>query len=355
MRRLGAFIIASILLHFLLGTGLEGISDYAGLSQKKTKDQPIDVTLLSGQASRKQKEMGRVVLDAVVPKDLQIESQEEASLLSQRRQRVKKQTVAHDYGMTQNSPVQTDHAGKPGSPVNAKSDLQSSENSKTSKDRSVRNKLTKDFKAAGAVKKSAGLILQTDPFSDLEAPQQKQGEQGHDDRTASKSNQNNDQLNQRLQALNMGDGGRSLINEKIPGVQSANITALNTNPYLYYSFYNRLVSQVRFHWENNLTGVIPSLGVMAAQRFPNREEWLTQISLYMDKVGRVIKVDVDKSSGLTDLDYAVVRAMHAGGPYRNPPTEMEENGEIRVQLNFSLFWRPSVIVNRRDTQRGAEY
>ena len=63
------------------------------------------------------------------------------------------------------------------------------------------------------------------------------------------------------------------------------------------------------------------------------------LEVVLDKTGRVVELDVERSSGLPFLDREAKRAFRQASPYPNPPAELLEAGRFEFQFGFLLEFR----------------
>lgn len=117
-------------------------------------------------------------------------------------------------------------------------------------------------------------------------------------------------------------------------------TALNTDRFTYYSYFSRVERRVGPLIQQQITRII--------QNRPNvhfgdqdKEIWTSHITITLDKEGHFVRGDVFKKSGVDKFEYAFLDSFRAGAPIPNPPEGMiDEDGLIRLQYAFNVFWRP---------------
>jgi TonB family protein len=124
-------------------------------------------------------------------------------------------------------------------------------------------------------------------------------------------------------------GGGSV--DKLDGVESGDMTSLNSKQWKYASFFNRMKRQVAQNWH-------PDHVYM--RRDPSGKVYGTkdrltvlQVSLHPD--GRLADVIVQEKSGISFLDEEAIRAFQLAQPFPNPPKALvDENGLITFQFGF---------------------
>jgi TonB family protein len=131
----------------------------------------------------------------------------------------------------------------------------------------------------------------------------------------------------------------STINDPLTNIPIGSFTALNTNRYLFYSFYSRIEDQIRFHWVEKVRE-----SIQRRPRIPpgerSREVWVTELEIVLDRKGHFVKADVARSSGIDAFDYAAIDAFREGAPIPNPPEDLiEVDGLIHIQYAFNVHWK----------------
>lgn len=131
----------------------------------------------------------------------------------------------------------------------------------------------------------------------------------------------------------------------LPGIKDEGDTHLvDTIPYRYAGFFERVKGQVRRHWDPNR---VYQLRDPTGELYPRRDR-LTVLAVVLDTTGKVLDARVTQASGLKFLDDEAVRAMWAASPFTNPPKGLiGDDGRVRFQFGFALltttrdelFWR----------------
>lgn len=281
-------ILLSLAVHFLLII----IAKMLPVPQPNAK--PIEVTLLENPS---QSETHRqVVREQLLPEKLKVkESDDPLKFLSSQTQRVKKQTRAALSGMTKNR----------------------DNNAKEAKENQDKN--------------SSGQQHSLDPRRpgtlDAFAPQYKKAPS----------------LSQSIKA----DRGLSTIGEALPQqVQIGSFTALNTDRYLYYSFYARIEEAIRFSWEGLIQNAIATTPRNDFNRGA-RNVWITQLEIWLKPNGEIHSSHIMKESGIKGFDQAAIRAFTQARMFPNPPKEMvESDGLIHLKYAFHVSFDPRSLIER---------
>ncbi len=113
-------------------------------------------------------------------------------------------------------------------------------------------------------------------------------------------------------------------------------TLLNAREFKYYTYYNRIRRQLSQHWE-------PKVKVKLSQMFKQGRhlaaatDRITKLVVVLDRGGNLVKVQVLKESGVTDLDDAATEAFQSAAPFPNPPAGIvEKDGTVKIRWDFVL-------------------
>ncbi len=134
--------------------------------------------------------------------------------------------------------------------------------------------------------------------------------------------------------------GDSTVGERIPGVQEGGFTALNTDQFTYYTFFNRVNQQIRFRWITNIRTFV-SLLTAARLKELSATNRTTHVEIILNSTGYFMESVVHRSSGDSDLDLAAIEAFKEASPFLNPPQGLVgSDGYIRLYYSFYVQWRP---------------
>ena len=132
----------------------------------------------------------------------------------------------------------------------------------------------------------------------------------------------------------------STVNDPLTNIPIGSFTALNTNRYLYYSYFARIEEQIRNRWVAHIRNVIDRSPFIPIDK-RSRDIWTTEVEILLDKDGYFVRADVHHTSGLDRLDYAAMDAFREGAPILNPPQGLvSEDGYIHLRYAFNVFWKP---------------
>jgi outer membrane biosynthesis protein TonB len=132
----------------------------------------------------------------------------------------------------------------------------------------------------------------------------------------------------------------------IPDVEkTAETNLLNTVPYRYAGFFERVKRGVRRHWDPNR---LYRLRDPSGELYGHKDRY-TVLSVVLDDRGYILDTTITSPSGLGFLDSEAQRAFLAAGPFLNPPQGLASNdGKIRFDFGFAfliassrqqVFWR----------------
>ncbi len=132
----------------------------------------------------------------------------------------------------------------------------------------------------------------------------------------------------------------------VPDIEKTGETnLLNTVPYRYAGFFERVKQGVRRQWDPNRTY---RLRDPTGELYGHKDRY-TVLRVVLDDRGYILDTTITSPSGLKFLDNEALRAFGAAGPFLNPPTGLaSEDGKIRFDFGFAFliassrqqfFWR----------------
>ena len=132
------------------------------------------------------------------------------------------------------------------------------------------------------------------------------------------------------------DGTPNATDDHLKDIALGMETYLNTREYVYYTYYNRIKSQLRQYWGPNVRKKVEAL-VRQGRFVASKSSRVTKLVIVLDNKGDLVKIQVMDRSGLRDLDDAAIEAFRAAAPFPNPPKGMvEKDGKIRIKWDFIL-------------------
>lgn len=138
----------------------------------------------------------------------------------------------------------------------------------------------------------------------------------------------------------------STVGEALPqDVSVGSFTALNTDRYVFYSFFSRIEDLVRFRWESRIRAAIDSFDRNYLLSVVGQRNWITSVDIWLTKDGRFHSAHILKESGMPRFDQAAVLAFKEAGMFPNSPQEMvEDDGFIHLKYSFNVSFKPSAVV-----------
>lgn len=113
-------------------------------------------------------------------------------------------------------------------------------------------------------------------------------------------------------------------------------TLLNAREFKYYTYYNRIRRQLSQHWESNVRSKLTLL-FKQGRYIASDTDKITKVIVVLDRSGNLVKIQVLKESGVSDLDEAATRAFQSAAPFPNPPHGIIENdGTVKIRWDFVL-------------------
>jgi hypothetical protein len=134
--------------------------------------------------------------------------------------------------------------------------------------------------------------------------------------------------------------GMSTSNQHIPRVQDGGFTALNTDQFVFYTFYARIREQIYNRWVQNMSNFVSSTPRSEIKRLAQRQQ-VTQIEVILNADGQFLRAQLHRQSQSTALDEVTVAALRSAAPFINPPSEIvSEDGLIHLHYQFYVSFSP---------------
>ncbi len=235
------------------------------------------------------------------------EKSEKAKYLSAHNQVVQRETVAQNKGDFKNRKENNLSPGTGGKPKLSLNDLQP----KLDIAKMVENKHQQEQE----LEKS----LEEDALKQAAEKQQKQ-------KTAEAQN------------LNPGTGGGdvSQTNDYVKDAEKGMETMLSTREFVYYTFYSRIRRQLNQHWGGKVREKVAKI-LKEGRSIASTDDKITKLLITLDKMGKLVKVQVVSDSGIRDLDDAAIEAFQEAAPFPNPPAGIvDPDGTIKIRWDFIL-------------------
>lgn len=151
----------------------------------------------------------------------------------------------------------------------------------------------------------------------------------------SKIPQNNNHLLDNLENSKT-QSEQAKTNDYLEDVEPGLETLLNTQEFVYYSYYSRIKTQLRQFWEPKIKEKMREL-FRKGRRIAFVENKITKVVITLDKEGTLIRVQVLNKSGVEDLDDVAIEAFKSAAPFPNPPKGIvDKDGTIKIKWSFVL-------------------
>jgi hypothetical protein len=105
-------------------------------------------------------------------------------------------------------------------------------------------------------------------------------------------------------------------------------TVLNTDQYIYASFFNRLKQEIGPRWEPKVQQFFRST------LFLSEGVYSTRYAFYLDDEGNLLSIEPLEASGSGTLDSIAAQAIREVGRFPNPPKALKENGRYKIIFGF---------------------
>lgn len=133
--------------------------------------------------------------------------------------------------------------------------------------------------------------------------------------------------------------GISTSGEQLPqDIQIGDFTALNTDRFVYYTYYARIEEQIRHRWVRYVKAAIFGGGDIP----DGARDFTTNVEIVMNREGDFMRAIVHQGSGSRDIDAAPILAFREVRRVPHPPREMvKEDGTIRLLYSFHVDQIPA--------------
>lgn len=125
--------------------------------------------------------------------------------------------------------------------------------------------------------------------------------------------------------------------EHVDGVKENSVTSLNSERFVFSSFFGRIDSQVLPIWRRNVNESLRSMGPQMQRKIAG-QQFLTVVDILLDEKGNVKDVVLLKNSGIPQLDQSVLDTFKELTFFPNPPKAMlKEDNRIHLTYAFNVF------------------
>lgn len=128
----------------------------------------------------------------------------------------------------------------------------------------------------------------------------------------------------------------SASSDYIKDVDQGLETLLNAREFKYYTYYNRIRRQLSQHWEPKVRAKLSQM-FKQGRYLASATDRVTKLIVILDTKGNLVKVQMIKDSGVTDLDDAAIEAFQSAAPFPNPPKGIvDPDGTVKIRWDFVL-------------------
>lgn len=136
----------------------------------------------------------------------------------------------------------------------------------------------------------------------------------------------------------LGKKGLSSSNDYLEEVELGDFTKLNTQEYEFYGFYHRIKQKLEQFWGRNLQEQMRKV-LKAGRHIASEQSLLTALTIQLNARGEIVKIQVDSTSGIKELDTVAIDSFNEAGPFPNPPQKMLKNGRATIKWGFAVETR----------------
>jgi TonB family protein len=134
---------------------------------------------------------------------------------------------------------------------------------------------------------------------------------------------------------NWADAG-SNPQDYVNGYKESDRTTLNTKEFIFYTYYQRIRSQLDAAWVPILRAKLVKY-YYGGRHLASEMEHKTKVLVVLNPRGEITSVKIVSESGTQDLDDAAVSAFNEAGPFPNPPRGIvTSTGIIEIPWEFIL-------------------
>jgi len=122
-------------------------------------------------------------------------------------------------------------------------------------------------------------------------------------------------------------------------IEIGSFTALNTDKFTYYSFFERIEDKIRYLWESEVRSALTRISGQEISRYPKNIA-VSNLEIILTREGNVEKILLLRSCGLPLLDEAPAKAFWGAKNFMNPPAGLiDPDGKIRLRYQFLVYLR----------------
>jgi TonB family protein len=315
MDRFWREILVSIALHIIVWSVLSLVPSPPPVSTPLTFDVIPSRPQRAKKTSQSEKADAVVRNSQILPENRTDSTDDPTKFLSEQTQRVKQQTRAALSGLTANR----SQKAEPSSKEKGKSEAKDTESKKS---------------AQSQIQDQDGLqrfFPRKIRFPDPKMAQQESEKRGDPSSQQSRVQQQ------------FTDLGQSTLAEDVQNVKVGDVTALNTDRYLYYSYFARAQELLWNEWSPHVQALMDRPPASMIGGLQHR--FTTTLEVWFYPNGNVHSTHIMKPSGVPELDRLAELSFQRVRVIPNPPREkIEADGLIHFQWGLTVEYDPKVLV-----------
>lgn len=124
-------------------------------------------------------------------------------------------------------------------------------------------------------------------------------------------------------------------------VREGAVTSLNTERFVYYSFFQRIDQQISNLWSQSLRNYQSRWTNIDIEKLGGKS-WITQIEVLLDDQGNYVKTIIHRSSGVGPIDHAAIGSFQTAAVFPNPPRGLvAADGYVHLKYSFRYDVEPA--------------
>lgn len=127
--------------------------------------------------------------------------------------------------------------------------------------------------------------------------------------------------------------GLGQSNDFVRDIPLGDFTKLNTQEYEFYGFYHRIKEKLEQFWGRNIQEQAEKM-YKNGRTIASDSNHLTSLIITLNQRGEIVKVNINATSGIKELDQAAIKSFNEAGPFPNPPKKMLKNGVAQIEWGF---------------------
>ena len=122
----------------------------------------------------------------------------------------------------------------------------------------------------------------------------------------------------------------------VPGMKESDRTALNTQEFKFYGYFQRIRDRLDRAWVPVLREKLGAY-YRSGRLLTSDMDHITKVLVVLNGQGEIVKVIILRESGTQELDSAAIAAFNKAGPFPNPPKGIvDRDKEVKIPWDFVL-------------------